>query len=76
MEKNLTIQDLIDMGYNVEALKDWYKGIYTEEELKQILYGELNIMYLESSGLPEYRDSKLIPNYKNKESFMKKLIRR
>ena len=64
MEKNLILQDLIAMGYNVEALKDGYKGIYTEEELKQILHGELDIMYLESSGLPEYRVNKLIPKYK------------
>lgn len=66
MEKNLTIQDLIDMCYNVEALKEWYKGIYTEEELKQILHDELDIMYLENSGLPEYRDNKLIPKYHKK----------
>ena len=64
MEKNLTLQDLIDMGYNIEALKDWYKGIYTEEELKQILNNELDIMYLEDSGLPEYKKNKLIPKYK------------
>ena len=64
MEKNLTSQDLINMGYNIEALKDWYKGIYTEEELKQILHGELDIMYLEDSGLPEYHVNKLIPKYK------------
>lgn len=64
MEKNITIEQLKAMDYNVEALKDWYKGIYTEEELKQILHGELDIMYLKDSGLPEYKDNKLIPKYK------------
>lgn len=64
MEKNITIEQLKAMGYNVEALKDWYKGIYTEEELEQILNGELDIMYLEDSGLLEYKDNKLIPKYK------------
>jgi hypothetical protein len=72
-EEELTLQDLINMGYNIEALEEWFQGVYTKEELKQILNNELDIMYLGNNKLPEYTDNQLIPNYKKKESFMKKL---
>lgn len=64
MEKDLTIQDLISMGYNIEALEEYYQGIYTNEELKQILNNELEIMYLTGNHLPEYKNNNLIPKYK------------
>lgn len=64
MEKNLTIHDLINMGYDIDALEEWYQGIYTNEELKQILNNELEIMYTEENHLPEYKGNKLIPKYK------------
>lgn len=53
MEKNLTIHDLINMGYNITALEEYYQGIYTNEELKQILNNELDIMYLKGELIPK-----------------------
>ena len=60
MEKNLTIQDLISMGYNIEALEEYYQGIYTNEELKQILNNELEIIYLKGNLIPKDYSKKII----------------
>ena len=57
MEKDITIKDLIAMGYNIEALEEYYQGIYTEDELKQILNGELDIMYTTGDLFPPIKKS-------------------
>lgn len=53
MERNLTIQDLINMGYNINALEEYYQGIYTKEELVQMLHNELEPIYLEGELIPQ-----------------------
>ena len=53
MEKNLTIRDLINMGYNITALEEYYQGIYTNEELEQIFNNELEIIYLKGELIPK-----------------------
>lgn len=53
MERNLTIQDLINMGYNINALEEYYQGIYTKEELVQMLNNELEPIYLEGELIPQ-----------------------
>lgn len=53
MERNLTIQDLINMGYNINALEEYYQGIYTKEELVQMLNNELEPIYLEGKLIPQ-----------------------
>lgn len=53
MERNLTIQDLINMGYNIEALEEYFQGIYTKDELVQMLNNELEPMYLKGELIPK-----------------------
>lgn len=60
MERNLTIQDLINMGYNIEALEEYYQGIFTKEELVQILNNELEPIYLEGELIPQDYPKKII----------------
>lgn len=36
-EYQLTLDELINLGYNVDILEDNWKGIYTEQELVEIL---------------------------------------
>ena len=60
MERNLTIQDLINMGYNINALEEYYQGIYTKEELVQMLNNELEPIYLEGKLIPQDYPKKII----------------
>ena len=60
MERNLTIQDLINMGYNIEALEEYYQGIFTKEELVQILNRELEIIDLKGKLIPHDYPKKII----------------
>lgn len=64
MEKNLTIKDF--KGYNLEALEEWNKGIYTEQELVELFKGELKPIYLEGDLIPKHPKQNVL-NYKPKK---------
>ena len=62
MEKDLTKKDLINMGLNTDILN--LKELYTNQEAKEILFNEEQIMYTTENHLPEYKGNRIIPKYK------------
>lgn len=44
-EKNYTLQDFLNMGMNEEAFELWNKGIYTEQELVELMHNNIVPIY-------------------------------
>lgn len=52
-EYQLTLDELINLGYNVDILEDNWKGIYTEQELVEILLKQKEQIFTTTPVIPK-----------------------
>lgn len=52
-EYQLTLDELISLGYNVDILEDNWQGIYTEQELVEILLKQKEQSFTTTPVIPK-----------------------